>query len=159
MLLNCKSFLTYIISCSAFGFYCSGRWMKSKEVLPKLMLSGYWLYLGRVMLKCYEMWNVAKRRGFSCWCIYTMPIAAIVLVFSLQIDCDWGWSLERPGDEAQNWLKTWSLSHSNIHTISREQRHKILTSVDMFQYYSINNNSSSNKHFILPRILIFSYNR
>ena len=159
MLLNCKSFLTYIISCSAFGFHCSGHWMKSKTVLPKLMLSGYRLYLGHVMLKCYEMWNFAKRRGFSCWCIYTMPIAAIVLVFSLQIDCDWGWSLERPGDEPQNWLKIWSLSHSNIHTISREQRHKILTSVDMFQYYSINNNSSSNKHFILPRILIFSYNR
>ena len=124
MLLNCKSFLTYIISCSAFRFHCSGRWMKSKAVLPKLMLSGYWLYLGHVMLKCYEMWNVAKRRGVSCWCIYTMPIAAIVLVFSLQIDCDWGWSLERLETSLKiDWKP--DLCHTQIFT--REQRQKILT--------------------------------
>ena len=134
MLLNCRSFLTYIISCSAFMFHCSGRWMKSKAVLPKLTLSGYiWAMSCWNDMKCKML---PRGAGFPAGVFtLTMPLAAIVLVFSLQIDCDWGESQERPGDEAENWLKTWSLSHSNIHTRTK-------TSVDMFQYYSVNNNSS-----------------
>ena len=89
MLLNCKSFLTYIISCSAFGFHCSGRWMKSKADLPKLMLFG----------PCHVemLWNVKccqEERGFLLVYLHNAHCRHCVGIFFT----NWLWLRLVPGE-------------------------------------------------------------
>ena len=130
MLLNCKSFLTYIISCSAFGFHCSGRWMKSKAVLLKLMLSGYiWAMSCWNVMKC-EM--LPRGEGFPAGVFTQCPLPPLCWYFLYKLTV-----IEAgPWRGLETSLKIdWKpdLCHTQIFT--REQKQKILTSVDMFQYY------------------------